>query len=182
MGEGDASGPLMKDTSGFSVSSYKEWRHAKYGSLNVKDFDKMAILQSLHGMICAVEVMAGTANDSPSLRRLLAFLPQGTGDVVLGDSAYANKPNCASVAGSGRTPIMAPKSNAVIGKSGAYAAMLRFREEHPGTFYKKLAMRNNVESAFSAIKARLGGFVRALNKPNRAIELLSMAICYNMTF
>ena len=182
MGEDDAYGTLMTDTSGFSVSAYKEWFNAKYGDLDIKMFDKMSILQSLRGKICAVEIIDGNANDSPSLRRLLSFLPPGTGAEVLADSAYSNKLNCAAVAKTGRTPIMMPKSNSVIKEFGAYATMLRFREEHPGTFYKKLGQRNNVESAFSAIKARFGGFVRALKKSNRAIELLSMTICYNMTF
>ena len=45
MDKDDASGlELIKDTSGFSVSSCKEWRHIKYGSLNAMDLDKMAIL------------------------------------------------------------------------------------------------------------------------------------------
>ena len=89
-----------------SVSTYKEWYNAKYGKLNVKMFDKMATIQSTHGKICAVDVMDGTANDSPSLRRLLPFLPQGTGGDVLADSAYANKLNCAAVVKTGRTPII----------------------------------------------------------------------------
>ena len=55
--------------------------------------------------------------------------------------------------------------------------MLWFREAHPRVFCKKLAMRDGYEGAFSATRARPGGFVRALNKPNRAVELLSMAVC-----
>ena len=129
-------------------------------------------------MICAVEVMAGTADDSPSLRRLLPFLPQGTGDAVSADSAYASKPDCTAAAMSGRTPIMSPRSDACHQRVwGICRHACAFREEHPGAFCKKYAMRDGVEGAFSAIKARLGGFVRALNKPNRAVELLSMAIC-----
>ena len=69
-------------------------------------FNKMAILQSPHGKICAVDVMDGTTNDSPSLRRLLQFLAHGTGGDVLADSAYANKLNCAAIAKTGRTPII----------------------------------------------------------------------------
>ena len=108
MGEDDAYGTLMTDTSGFSVSAYKEWFNAKYGDLDVKVFDKMSILQSLRGKICAVEIIDGNANDFPSLRRLLSFLPPGTGAEVLADSAYSNKLNCAAVAKTGRTPIIPP--------------------------------------------------------------------------
>lgn len=41
-------------------------------------------------------------------------------------------------------------------------------------------MRNNIESAFSAIEKRFDDVVRALKKPNRTIELMSVAIHYNM--
>ena len=60
--------------------------------------------------------------------------------------------------------------------------MLRFRDEHPGTFYGILRIRNNVESVFSSMKERFGGVVRALKTHTQAVELLSMCICYNMTF
>ena len=116
-------------------------------------------------------------------RRLRLFPPSGMGSDVLADSAYSNKLNCATVVKTGRTPIMMmPKSDSVIKEFSAYATMLRLCEAHPRTFYTRLAQRNNVESAFSAIKMRFNGFVRALKKPNRTIELISMAICYNMTF
>ena len=131
----------------FSLSPHKERRNAKYGTLSVKMFDKMPILQSMHGKICAAEVMDGDSNDSPSLRCLLPFLPPGMGSGVLVDSAYANKLNCAAVAKTGRVPIMMPKSNSVTRGFEAYAQMLRFRQEHPGAFYKRLAQRNKVESA-----------------------------------
>ena len=182
LGRDDADGTLMMDSGGFAVSRYKRWINAKYGVQDVKEFDKMNILQSLHGRICAVEVTKGESNDSPSMRRLLPFLSEGTGGDVLADSAYANRLNAKAIADTNRTPIMMPKKNSVIKGFGAYAMMLRSREEHTRTFYKKLAQRNNVESAFSAIKRRFDSFVRAIKKPNRAIELVSMAICYNMTF
>ena len=60
--------------------------------------------------------------------------------------------------------------------------MLRFRDEHPGTFYGILRTRNNVESVFSLMKERSGGVVRTLKTRTQSIELLSMCICYNMTF
>ena len=124
MGADDADGTLVTDTSGFSISVYKEWYNAKYGKLSVKMFDKMAILQSLHGKICAVDVMDGNANDSPSLRRLLPFLPQGTGSDVLTDSAYANRLlrcRCQN-----RKNPNNQSSQTASSRSDAYAQMLRF--------------------------------------------------------
>ncbi len=60
--------------------------------------------------------------------------------------------------------------------------MLRFLEEHPGTFRKLLRKRNNVESVFSSMKERFGGVVRAVKAKTQTVELLSMCVCYNMTF
>ncbi len=57
-----------------------------------------------------------------------------------------------------------------------------FGEEHPGTFYRILCLRNNVESVFSSMKARFGGVVRALREKTRLAELLMMAVGYNMVF
>ena len=129
--------------------------NAKYGKLDVRQFDKMHILQSLHGKICAVAVTDGDANDSPVPGQLLPFLPRGPGGDVPADSAYCNKTNRGAVSGTGRRPIVTPKANSAIRGFNAYADMLRFREEHPRTFYRRPAMRNNAGSAFSAIKARV---------------------------
>ena len=71
-----------------------------------------------------------------------------------------------------------PKSNATPKGLNARAEMLRFRDEHPRTFYNILRTRNNAESVFSSMKARFGGVVRALKPRTQAVELLSMCICH----
>ena len=180
MGDEGADGTLMVDSSGFSLSSYKSWINAKYGQISVKEYDKLHIIQNIYGKICAAIVTEGEANDSPVLREMLSDLRPGTGGQLLGDSAYCNKTNCAAVSDTGRVPILMPKSNCVIKGYSSYADMLRSREAHPGTFYKKIAKRSNVESTFSSIKRRSGGIVRARKKHTRTIELSSMTICYNM--
>ena len=45
---------------------------------------------ALHDRICAVAVTDDDANDSPALRQLRPFFPQGTGGDVPADSAYDN--------------------------------------------------------------------------------------------
>ena len=82
---------------------------------------------------------------------------------MLGDSAYGGVENCNAVRDSGRRTIIDSRSNAVPHGLNAKAEMLRFRDEHPGTFYGILRTRNNVESVFSSMKERFGGVVRALN-------------------
>ena len=123
----------------------------------------------------------GEGNDSPYLRELIGMMPSRSGD-MLGDSAYGNVENCNAIRDSGRRTIIDSESNAAPHGFNTKAEMLRFRDEHPGTFYGILRTRNNVESVFSSMKERFGGVVRALKTHTQSIELLSMCICYSMTF
>ena len=179
LGEDDADGPLMVDSTGEAVLGYKSWTSAKYGKSSKKDYYKLHIIQKINGKICATRATNGEANDSPILREMLSDIRPGTGDVT-GDKAYCGKENCEAIRASGRTPILMPKSNSVISGTGAYADMLRSLKEHPGTFYKKFAMRNNVESTFASMKKRFGSVIRAKKHTTRVIELLFKPVCYNM--
>ena len=174
-------GTKIVDSSGFSIARRKEWYNAKYGNISVKLFAKMHLIHAPQGKICSAMVTPGSANDSPYLRKMIKMMPSGSGD-LLGDAAYGGVKNCNAVRDSGRRPIIDPKSNAVPNGHNARADMLRFRNEHPRTFYNILRIRNNVESVFSSIKDRFGGIVRALNPHTWAVELLLVCICYNMTF
>ena len=180
-GDDAVHGTLLVDSSGFSIARYMDWQNAKYGRLSVRLFCKLHIMHTLHGMACAAVVTPGKANDSPYLRAMVNALPEGDGD-VLADAAYGGVKNCNSIRDSGRRAVIDSKSNAVIKGFNARAEMLRFREEHPGTFHRLLRLRNNVESVFSSMKARFGGVVRALKERTQSVELLSMTICYNTAF
>ena len=178
-GEGAVNGPKIVDSSGFSISRFIEWQHAKYGKLSVHDFAKMHLIHTPQGKVCAAMVTPGKANDSPYLRKMIEMMPEGSGD-VLGDAAYGGVKNCNAIRDSGRRAVIDVKSNATHKGLNARAEMLRLREEHPRTFHNILRIRNNVESVFS-MKERFG-WVRALKPHTQAVELLSMCICYNMTF
>ena len=180
-GEDAVHGTKIADSSGYSIARYIEWQNAKYGKLSVHDFAKLHVIRTLHGKICAAMVTPGKANDSPYLKKMMDMMPRGSGD-VLGDAAYGGIKNCNAIRDSGRRPVIDPKSDAMPKGFNARAEMLRFRNEHPRTFHNILRIRNNVESVFSSMKARFGGVVRALKPHTQAVELLSMCICYNMTF
>ena len=160
-GEEAVHGTKLVDSSGYSISRYKEWQNAKYGKLSVQDFAKLHLIHTPHGKICAAMVTPGNANDSPYLRKMIKMMPDGSGDVV-GDAAYGGIKNCNAIRDSGRRAVIDPKSNATPKGFNARAEMLRFRDEHPRTFSSTLCIRNNVESVFSSMKERFGGVVRAL--------------------
>ena len=71
---GDAAvhGTKIVDSTGFSISRYRDWHNAKYGTISVKQFAKLHIVHALGGKICAAAVTPGKANDSPYLREMLA--------------------------------------------------------------------------------------------------------------
>ncbi len=165
---------------GFGTSRYRDWHNAKYGTISVKQFAKRHIVHALGGMICAAAVTPCRTNDPPYLRDMLARMPRGSGD-VLADTQYCGAENCQAVQDSGRRRIIEPRSDYTIEGEDAGAEMLRFLEEHPGTFRKLLRKRNNVESVFSPVKERFGGVARAVKAKTRTVELLSMCTYHNMT-
>ena len=180
-GDDAVHGTKVVDSSGYSIARYVDWYNAKYGKISVGLFAKLHLIHTPHGRICAAMVTPGEDNDSPYLREMIGMMPPGSGDVLC-DSAYGGVENCNAIRDSGRRPIIDPKSDAIPHGFNAKAEMLRFRDEHPGTFYGILRTRNNIESVFSSMKERFGGVVRALKTHTQAVELLSMCICYNMTF
>ena len=65
-------GTKIVDSTGFSISRYRDWHNAKYGTISVKQFAKLHIVHALGGMICSAAVTPGKANDSPYLREMLS--------------------------------------------------------------------------------------------------------------
>ena len=167
------------DSSGYATYAYEDWYNAKYGQLDARSFVKLHIMTAPHGRISAATVTGGHDGDSPEFAKLNEFLKPGEGYMV-GDCAYISKDNCQAAAEKGRKPIMQPKSNSTIHGFTEMTEMLKMAIEHPGTFYKMVRLRNNIESVFSSLKERFGGMVRAAGARTRAVELLSKVIAYNM--
>ena len=124
--EDAVNGTKIVDSSGFSISQFGEWQHAKYGRLSVHDFAKMHIIHTPQGKVCATMVTPGQANDSPYLRKMIEMMPEGSGD-VLGDAAYDGVKNCNAIRDSGRRAIVDSESNATPKGLNARAEMPGFR-------------------------------------------------------
>ena len=118
--------------------------NAKYGKLSVRLFSKLHIMHMLHGTVCAAAVTPGKVNDPPHLRQMIEMLPEGDGNVPA-DAACGGIKNCNAILDGGRRAIIDSKSNAAIKGFNTGAEMLRFGEEHPGTFHRILRLRNNVK-------------------------------------
>ena len=76
-----------------------------------RGFDKLHILLSPHRMTAAFFVTGSRSHDSPIFRKMYKqWIPQGTGHVML-DATCPCKANCNMIRGSGRIPVICPKSN-----------------------------------------------------------------------
>ena len=124
-GEEAVHGTKRVDSSGYSISRYKEWQNAKYGKFSVQDFAKLHLIHTPHGKICAATVTPGNATDSPHLRKMIKMMPDGSGGVV-GDAAYGGIKNCNAMRDSGRRAVIDPKSNVTPKGFNARAEMPRF--------------------------------------------------------
>ena len=133
-GDGAVHGTRAVDSGGYSMARYADWYDAKYGKISARLFARLRLMHAPHGRMCAAMVTPGEDNDSPCLGEMMGMMPPGSGD-VLGDSAYGGVENCNAIRDSGRRPIIDLKSNATPHGFNAKAEMLRFRDEHPGTFY-----------------------------------------------
>ena len=179
----DANKEIHIDSSGFGLKIYTEWKHAKYGKMSVHKYIKLHLIRARGGRILACSITEGEESDSPQLRKLLKQIPEyrGGGDVYfLGDAAYNGKKNCKAIKASGRIPIITSKKGQSPKGFNAWSDMLRFLEEHPRTYYGILRRRNNIENTFSSLKARFGIMVSTKSLKTQTIDLLGMAICFNI--
>ena len=175
----DARGTLAGDSSGFSIVKYEDWEDAKNGIVSRREFDKLHVLVAPHGMISACMVTYGRRHDSPVFREMFGRIPKGTGYVLL-DAAYLAKENCTAIAGSGRRPVICPKSNSVPRGFGPMGKMLRWHRDDPDGFKKAYHERSMVECAFSVIKERFGAVASAKSAVMRELQLTLRCICYNL--
>ena len=180
-GDDAARGAKIVDSAGFRMARYADRRNAKYGKISVKKLAKPRIARSPRGKTCAAVVTPGKADDSPHLMAVIAMMPNGSGHVPA-DAQYGGMENCQAARDGGRRPVIEPESGYEIKGFNARAEMLGFLGKRPGTFHKRLRKRNNVESAFSSMKERFGGAVRAVKTNARTVELPSTCAYHNTTF
>ena len=58
-GKDAVNGPKIVDSSGFSISLFIKWQHAKYGRLSMHGFAKMHLIHTPQGKVCADMVTPG---------------------------------------------------------------------------------------------------------------------------
>ena len=171
------------DSTGFSTSVHRRWFDAKYGRVH-----SMSLFVKAHAMVgvrtnivTSVDATPGNINDYPILSELLGSTARRF-DVarVSADKGYSGRSNVEAIRAAGAVPFVAFKSNAKAGPPSAWRDSFDSFRNDPDGFYRLYHKRSNVETTFSMIKAKFGGFVRSKTPVAQRNEVLCKVLAHNL--
>jgi transposase len=171
------------DSSGFSVSRHVRWKDEKYGvEKSGRDWVKVHLCTGVKtNCVTAAEIKDRDSADSPQFPGLVkATAANFKIGEVSADKAYLGVDNVECVHHTGGTPFIAPKSNTTGGVGGLFEKMFHFFQFNREEFMDRYHKRSNVESTFSAIKAKFGDNVRSKTDVAMRNEVLCKLICHNL--
>lgn len=171
------------DSTGFSTSVHKRWFDAKYGRVqSVTEYVKAhAMVGVTTNIVTSAEATPGNINDYPLLTELLGSTIRRF-DVarVCADKGYSGRSNIEAIRAAGAVPFVAFKSNAKAGPPSAWRDSFESFRSDPDAFYRRYHKRSNVETTFSMIKAKFGGFVRSKTPQAQRNEVLCKVLAHNL--
>ena len=176
------------DSSGFATSVYHRWYDHKHGrEIKEAKWVKAHIMTGVNtNIITDADVTDVASNDSPYLIPFLNTTVRNF-DVqeVSADKAYLSKRNLRAVEGAGATPLIPFKVNSVPftpnhKRDSVWERTFYYFNLHRNEFLSRYHKRSNVESTFSAIKAKFGGSVRSKNPTAQVNETLTKLLCHNI--
>jgi transposase len=174
------------DSTGFSTSRYARWLDERQMLGRVRrEWVKIHLIcgVSTH-IVTSVIPTGGRVGDSPHFGRLVAATARNFKVTeVSADKAYLAGENMLHAYRVGATPFIPFKSNCRLdadSKSALWKRMLSmylFRQPEYMEHYHK---RNNVETAFSMIKAKFGERLRSKSQRGQFNEALCKVLCHNL--
>ena len=173
------------DSTGFTTTKIGEYNHTKHGIKKQHEWLKLHACAGVKSnIITADSVTDGYANDSPQFRPLV----QATYDAgfslneVSADKAYLSRENLEYVARLGGRAFIPFKSNSIRNSKGSKLWNENFDmfEVERVAFNDHYHKRSNVESAFGAIKMKLGETIKSKNLIAQQNELLAKVLAYNI--
>jgi transposase len=172
------------DASGFSTCQYVRWYDEKYGKeQSEKDWVKAHIMCGLKtNIITAAEVSGAFGSDHNYFAPLFNETAKRFNvREVSGDKAFSSYANLRLVESKGATPYIDFKDNAVgTSKCEVWNRMYHYYNLHRAEFMSHYHKRPNVESTFSMVKAKFGGFIRAKLPAAQTNEVLLKILCHNV--
>jgi transposase len=172
------------DSSGFSACQYVRWHDEKYGKeQSQRDWVKAHVMCGVKtNIVTSAEISSAHVHDT----NFFAPLVNETGKhfdmrEISADKAYSNYANLRVVEARGAVPYIDFKSNATDkGKCEVWNRMYHFYQYNRDAFMQFYHKRSNVESTFSMIKAKFGGYIRSKIPAAQVNEVLCKILCHNL--
>lgn len=182
----EAESVFAVDSTGFSLPKRRVWfnKHTNRRERR-RDYMKLhAMVGVKTNIITYAETTAGTASDMNHLKHLVAGTARYFNiSEVSADAGYLSGENMYTVLLHGGIPYIAFKKNNALDadyKSTFWKDMLYlWKTKHP-TFTEHYFLRNNVEAAFHAMKAKFGGRLHSKSTGGQFSEALAKALCHNI--
>jgi transposase len=173
------------DSTGFCTNKFVRWFDHKYGCPRQEhDWVKVhALVGTRTNVVCSVTIEGRDAADCPQFKPLVEQTV-GNGFTVKevpADKAYLSHENLQLVHDLGGTAYIPFKSNSTPGEAGSiWEKMYLYYQLHREEFEKHYHQRSNVESTFSAVKAKFGDSVRSKSSVAVKNEALCKVLAHNL--
>ena len=174
------------DASGFSTSVYDRWYDHKWGKeKKAARYIKAHIMCGVNTkIVTAVEVTEANVHDSPPFPGLVARTAENfTMSEISADKAYLSRKNLKAIVDAGADPFIPFKSNSTSRESqgdSLWTKTYHYFSLHRDEFMDHYHKRSNVETVFSMIKAKFGGFLRSKSTAAQFNEVLVKILCHNI--
>ena len=174
------------DSSGFATRSFGAYCEGKYGSKRARRWLKAHVSVGVKtNIVTAIETTDESGTDSPQFIPLIQTTVDNGFNVkeAYGDKAYLSRDNFAFVDSLGGVLYIPFKDNSTSkpkGNSHIWRKMFHYFEFNKEEFLQHYHKRSNVETAFSAIKKKLGETLKSKNHTSQVNELLCKFVAYNM--
>ena len=192
------------DSSGFATTQFGEWCDNKHGKAYVpksKKGKQDEIKANRKHTFLKCHISAGNRTNVVADVVITEAEGEGTSDVnnfknlldgtngyfnvleVMADAAYGSRDNYAKADELGVTPYILFKKNMTSSAKGCglWRQMYMKFLDNPREYMEHYEQRNNVESTFGAIKAKMGEKLMAKTLVAQKNELLCKILAYNLT-
>jgi hypothetical protein len=173
------------DSTGLSTDRYARWVDEKEMAHQKREWHKLHIMCGRRSKIVTATVVTPSieadANQFPSLLEITSRNFRAL--QVAGDGAYYSKNNIMLVTRIGGVPYFLIRKPLLPGggwEPSACNMVLYLYAKDRARFYKNYYKRNNVETAFSMIRACLGTNLRSTSKIAQYNEAICKVICHNL--
>lgn len=171
------------DSSGFTAAIYDRWYEHKYGKQQKQKWVKAHVMCGVKtNIVTAVTILDQHTNDAVPFGDLVeATAKNFTMKEVSADKAYVCGYNFKIVEKHGATPFISFKINNKLGKTlDIWTKMYHYFHLRHEEFMEHYHKRSNVETTFSMIKAKFGGYVRSKTETAMKNEVLAKIVCHNI--